>query len=460
MLTLPTDADDLPFSDVRVWDPDAPGLVGPAPRRRQSRDDYAATGGYTHVLPGAPPQADMMATLETALSGARLHGRGGAAFPTLVKLRSVAAAARDAGRSAVVVANGAEGEPLSYKDRYLLRYRPHAVLDGLLLVSAAVGADTAYVYMADSGAQAIVTTAVDELEAKRGGGPAIRIFPAQDTYVAGEETAAVRSINTGIARPTDKPPRPYRVGVDGAPTLILNVETLAWLARAAIPGTTAGASGFLATVSRTGTGTVLYELPTGLALGELVRDYTGRDSSRGNVLMGGFFGGLLPVWPRLPLSVEAVRDAGSSLGCGSLHFLDPDVCPMRVAAEVVGYFAEHNARQCRSCMSSSATIAAALASLARPAPHAGLERKLPRWSTRLPGTGACSVPDGVAVLLRTLLRHYPRTVAQHIDEGCAQCAAAQHDELRPPQAQVSDPRRELTVEAIAPYTSDHMAGAS
>jgi NADH:ubiquinone oxidoreductase subunit F (NADH-binding) len=414
---------DLPLDEVRVWDPSVPGLVGDRPWHAQSYEDYSAAGGYSRLPAGGRSATEAMVEVESILASADLRGRGGAAFPTLVKLRSVAAAAREQGVPAAVVANGAEGEPLSYKDRYLMRYRPHTVLDGALLAAAAVGAEIVHIYVADVAAMAAMTAAIGELDVKRGEGPVLRPFTAQDTYVAGEETAAVRAINTGIARPTDKPPRPYQRGVGDAPTLVLNVETLAWLARAAMPGTPA-ADAFLATVSGAGLPPRLYELPTGLRLGEVVRDFTGRDSSRWNVVMGGFFGGILPVWPRLELSFDAVRDRGSSLGCGSLHLVDASVCPVKVVADVVSYFAEHNARQCRSCMSSSEGIAATLASMGRPSPGAGLESKLPRWSSVLRGTGACAVPDGVAVLLRTLLRHYPQVVSRHIDDGCPQCLAA------------------------------------
>jgi NADH:ubiquinone oxidoreductase subunit F (NADH-binding) len=155
-----------------------------------------------------------------------------------------------------------------------------------------------------------------------------------------------------------------------------------------------------------------------------VRDVTGYNTSRLNVLMGGFFGGIVPVWPNLGLSFDAVSDRGSSLGCGSLHLLDPSICPVKVAADVVAFYAEHNARQCRSCMSSTSTIAAVLASLGKPSHGQGYEEKLPRWSSQLRGRGACAVPDGVALLLRTLLRYYPAVLARHLDVGCAQCAAA------------------------------------
>jgi NADH:ubiquinone oxidoreductase subunit F (NADH-binding) len=349
-----------------------------------------------------------------------LLGRGGAAFPALTKIRAVADGAAAAGVPPVVVANGAEGEPLSVKDRYLMRYRPHLVLDGLLTVAAALGASAAHVYVADPVARASVEAALAELDVPADV-PPVRVFAAQDTYVAGEETAVVRALATGIARPTDKPPRPFQVGVGGAPTLVLNVETLACIARAGLPAGRDAGSTFLATVSGAGRPPVLYELPTGLPLGELLRVHLGRVDSGADVLFGGFFGGVLPAWPDLELSHPGVLRRGGSLGCGSLHILPAGGCPVRTTADVVAYYARHNAGQCGMCMASSGAIAATLAELGEPRPGVNYAALLPRWAAQLRGRGACAVPDAIAVLLRALLRCHPQEVSQHLAAGCAEC---------------------------------------
>jgi NADH:ubiquinone oxidoreductase subunit F (NADH-binding) len=421
-VTSPVHSSSLLTPDnITAWG-SANGLLGSSPAQPQSYEEYLETGGYQRSLTDHHGP-DVLAALENAAGVNTLRGRGGAAFPTVTKLRAVASAAAG-GSPTRAVANGAEGEPLSYKDRYLMRFRPHAVLDGLLLAANAVSADVAFVYVADPHARASMTAAAAELDAHREAGPQLRIFAAQDTYVAGEESAVVRSIETGVARPTDKPPRPYQVGVDGVPTLILNVETLAWLAHSLRSDTPAVRHGFLATVSATGVAPRLFELPDGVPLGDLVLEMTGKRSSRPNVIMGGFFGGIVPAWPSLQLSFDALHSRGSSLGCGALHLLDPGECPIKAAADIAAFYSASNAKQCRTCMSSSDTIADVLASLGTPARGRGYERNLARWSTQLRGRGACAVPDGVALLLRTLLRYYPRDVSRHIDVGCRQCANA------------------------------------
>ena len=143
------------------------------------------------------------------------------------------------GRGRVVVVNGEEGEPTSVKDRWLLRTRPHLVIDGALRAASAVGAATVYVYVSDAVAAGSVRAALAELDGQLSldGGPVqIDVWQVGPGYVAGEETAAVNAINGRPAKPSEKPPRPYEEGVRGLPTLVSNAETFANL-----PGIAAGA---------------------------------------------------------------------------------------------------------------------------------------------------------------------------------------------------------------------------
>lgn len=406
-------------SAARPWPCLQDGLLGPEPFVREDRESYEVRGGHRDRL-STRDGADRLSRLAARPGLGTLLGRGGAAFPALTKIRAVAAGAAAAGVPPVVVANGAEGEPLSVKDRYLLRYRPHLVLDGLLSVAEALDAPVAHVYVADPAAEESVTSAIAELDLPVRG-PQLRVFAAQDTYVAGEETAVVRALATGIARPADKPPRPFQVGVEGAPTLVLNVETLACIARAGLPGRKDAGSTFLATVSGAGRSPVLYELPVGLPLGALLSEHLGRADSGIDVLFGGFFGGILPAWPDLELSHPGVLRRGGSLGCGSLHLLERPACPVRTTADVVAYYARHNAGQCGMCMASTSAIAATLAELADPRPGVNYAALLPRWAAQLRGRGACAVPDAVAVLLRALLRSHPQVVTRHLASGCDEC---------------------------------------
>src|SRR2546423_6178923 len=163
-----------------------------------------------------PLPALAAAQLIAELEGSGLQGRGGAGFPVGRKWRSVAE--RSSG-GAVVLANGAEGEPLSHKDRSLMAARPHLVIDGALLAAGAVNADDIIIYVgvehraADAALRAALAERSNDVQRR------VRIVQAPMAYVAGEESAAVHFIDTGDARPTTTPPRPFERGVRGRPPL-------------------------------------------------------------------------------------------------------------------------------------------------------------------------------------------------------------------------------------------------
>ena len=176
-----------------------------------------------HVARLGPVPVGTRALIDT-IEASRLRGKGGAGFPAAIKWRAVAS--QRAGNP-VVIANGAEGEPLSRKDRMLMEQRPHLVIDGALLAAGAVGAREIVLYVgADhvGAIRAMQRAASERPEAER---EQLRLVSAPVRYVSGEETAAVNFVNSGIALPTAIPPRPFERGVDGRPTLVQNVETLA-----------------------------------------------------------------------------------------------------------------------------------------------------------------------------------------------------------------------------------------
>ncbi|MEV7005043.1 NADH-ubiquinone oxidoreductase-F iron-sulfur binding region domain-containing protein [Streptosporangium sp. NPDC051022] len=318
---------------------------------------------------------------ELARSG--LRGRGGAAFPAARKWLAVAAGSGPR----VVVANGAEGEPASWKDRWLMRRRPGLVLDGLLLAAEALGADRAIVYVGRREDGAAFRTA------------GVEVVLVEDRYVAGEETAVVRGIDEGLPLPRAKPPRPFEAGVGGRPTLVQNVETLAhaaWIARhgadafrEAGTGTSPGTA--LVTVNRDGR-TLLSEVALGTRTAEVV-------GTARAVLCGGYFGGIQP--PSIldvPLDYDAYAAAGSGLGCAAFTVTDD---PLALGRAVAAYFAAESSRQCGVCLNGTRAMAETLA-----ADPVDVE-KLSRWATTLPGRGACSLLDGACLLIRSLLKGFP-----------------------------------------------------
>lgn len=418
---------------VATWRGCAPRLLR-APAGVEDVGEYRRQGGYRPLAAAA----DLLEDVE--LSG--LLGRGGAAFPMAVKLRSVRDAARR-GHDTVVVANGEEGEPASIKDRWLLRHRPHLVLDGLRLAARTVRSDRAVVYVSDPLAARAIDTALAELDDDTLGGLVVAVVRVDPGYVAGEETAAVRAINGGPAKPTDKPPRPFEEGVGGHPTLVSNVETLANLpyvhrhgAEAfRAEGTPVSPGTFLMTITGAGRPPALYELPHGLAFTDLLSMHgVPADTVRG-VLMGGYFAGLLNREVLdATLDHETMRRLGSGLGCGAISILTEE-CPVAVAASVMAYFDRENADQCGSCFNGTAAMSAVTGALRDGVATSDDLTRLERWSVVLRGRGACATLDGATNVAASLLVQFPQVVARHVHNDCEACRAGAFSAHRPYQVE-------------------------
>jgi NADH:ubiquinone oxidoreductase subunit F (NADH-binding) len=370
-------------------------------------------------LPGRTERANLISMLEA--SG--LLGRGGAGFPVGRKWASVAGRAKG---DAVVLANGAEGEPLSHKDRVLMASRPHLVIDGLELAADAVGARKAILYVGSEHAQA--RAALERALAERAGSRSnvsrvpITIATPPVSYVAGEESAAVHFVNAGDARPTTVPPRPYEKGVGGRPTLVQNVESLAHAAliarfgdawfretgRASTPGTA------LVTVTG-GSRPGVLEIDHGTTIGE-VAQWTGVSAGEGSpVLLGGYFGGLVAgadSWS-LPLDPLVLRSRGTAFGAGVVAFMGDDACGVTTTARIMDYMAGSSAAQCGPCVFGLRAIADATARIATGQPYADDLGRLRGWSQTIAGRGACRLPDGTTGLLASSLRVYEADWASH-----------------------------------------------
>ncbi len=345
------------------------------------------------------------------LEASGLLGRGGAGFPVGRKWRTLA---ERGDRPATVLVNAAEGEPLSAKDRTLLRLRPHLVLDGALLAADAVGAERIVLYVgaAHRDARASLERAIRE---RRTLARPIDVLAAPDTYVAGEESAAVHFVNETDARPTTTPPRPYERGIGGEPTLVQNVESLAYAALIARHGDgwyravgrdlTRGSA--LVTVSgsdRDG----IREIEIGTTIGEIAAE-TGAGvaaADRQAVLLGGYFGGWVAAERSrdLPLDPLALRAAGSAFGCGVVAFLGRDRCGVRATSRIMDWMAGQSAAQCGPCVFGLRAIADATARLANTTPEGDELERLRRWSGQIAGRGACRHPDGAVGQLLSSLR--------------------------------------------------------
>jgi NADH:ubiquinone oxidoreductase subunit F (NADH-binding) len=388
-------------------------------------------------VPGSRPDEQLM--LEVGASG--LRGRGGAAFPTAVKLRAVAAGR---GRPVVVV-NGSEGEPASRKDRLLLTTRPHLVLDGALVAAAAVGAGQIVIGVdeGEADAQASVGRALRERRAERLLASA-RVVSIPHRYVAGEERSLVRLIDGGPAIPWAAPPRPFERGVGGRPTSVQNVETLAHLAQVAAfgadwfreMGTNHEPGSRLVTVSGAVVQPGVYEIASGTRVTSLLRAVGGAPEGFSAVLLGGYFGAWLGAerGADARLSDDDLRTFGTGLGSGVVHFFPAGACGLVESARVARWFARQSADQCGPCVHGLAAIGGGLAQLARLEADAAVTERLLRWAGDVEGRGACRLPDGAVRFVRSALTVFGDEVANH---RAGVCSATMHEPVLPLDARGS-----------------------
>jgi NADH:ubiquinone oxidoreductase subunit F (NADH-binding) len=402
-------------------------LAGPDPSAGAER--YADHVARLGRLPGASGRSGVVESIEA--SG--LIGRGGAGFPVGKKWRSVAE--RAIGPGAIVLVNGAEGEPLSSKDQALMTLRPHLVLDGAELAADAVGADEIVLYVGEAHltAQNAIAHAIAERDAvaRRRAVP-IRLVLAPHRYVAGEESAAVHAVNTGDARPVTTPPRPYERGVGARPTLVQNVESLAYAAligrfgdawyREAGRHATRG-TGLVTTSGPTGR-PVVHEVELGVTVGEIAA-LSGPDASRDRiqaVLLGGYFGGWIDVdlaW-NMALDPVEMRANGWSFGCGIVAFLSAEACPVSATARIADYMAGQSAAQCGPCVFGLRSIADATIRIARATPLRDDLANLERWAGQVRNRGACRHPDGAVGLLTRALEAFGPEFRLH--QGSSRCS--------------------------------------
>lgn len=394
------------------------------------------------------------ARLITQVEQAGLLGRGGAGFPTGVKLRAVAAAR---GRPIVLV-NAAEGEPASCKDRTLLSAVPHLVLDGAEQAARAIGAREIIVGVCESATAALqsVAGALAERAPQRGSKvPSMRVLSVPDRYVSGQESALIRHVNGGPALPTFSPPLPFERGVDRSPTLVSNAETFAHMALIAHHGPDwfrelgidSQPGSALATVS----GSQLpypgvYEFEIGSPLEALLQaaGYTGEQVRA--ILVGGYSGTWIDgsLLRGVALSDEHLGPYGASLGAGVIVLLSPAACPIAELARLTRWLAAQSARQCGPCIHGLDAIADTVERVALGTAGPRAQRRLADLSSLVSGRGACGHPDGTAHMLNSALEVFAQEFAEHTRTGpCGGCERP--SELpRPRAATARRTTRELT----------------
>lgn len=367
--------------------------------------------------------------LVAQLERSGLAGRGGAGFSVGRKF-----AAMGHGRfsrvwrsSAVVIANGAEGEPRSLKDERLLRDAPHLVIDGLLAAAAAVQASKLYIY-STAASQESVRRALRE----RRDAHAVMVVEAPDTFISGEASAVINSIENGVPLPTDRTQRLTTVGLKQRPTLIHNVETLAHVALIArygadwfrSVGTDRDPGTRLVTISGAVQRELVLEVPGDTRINDIIRACGGDTENVRAVLVGGYHGAWVTA-AKLDanLSAPGLAPFGAHPGAGVLYVLPTNHCGLHITAEIVRYLARESAKQCGPCRYGLPEMATLLEKIASGVRDPKLPAQLRAVSGSVVGRGSCHHPNGTTRLVLNTLEAFSDDVQAHLSGRCLRTAS-------------------------------------
>jgi NADH-quinone oxidoreductase subunit F len=398
----------------------------------QGLEEYCAEGGYEALRrilqEGIAPEAIIQ-----ELEKGRLRGRGGAGFPVARKWKIAAGIENE---HKFVIANGGEHEPGSKKDHLLLENYPHKVLEGLLLAAYATGAKKGFVYMIDvmEEARASVEKAIEELKQAGLLGAQVlgtefsldlHIHLAPPTYVAGEETAVIDSIEGGPAKPRGKPPYPSEAGIYGKPTTINNVETLAQTAALlrmggaeyAKIGTEESKGTMLLTLGGRAKNPGVYEVPYGTSYRYLIEELGGGTRS------GKAIRALQPAMScsflgeegiDLPISFEALAEAGSSLGCGGISWIEEGQDPLPRLLTIAKFFSDSQCGQCPPCNMITGNFLHVMQGVkaGKPGDFAGAISKISAFAV---GKGRCGLPSMDAAPLASGIRLFQKELAARLE---------------------------------------------
>ena len=317
-------------------------------------DAYRAAGGYTlfeRLRSGATSPDTLLEMVEQA----GLRGMGGAGFPAARKWRAVRGMA---GLKAMIV-NADEGEPGTFKDRYILERDPHRVLEGALIAAALVGAHEIHVYLRDeyAGLRGTLAREIAKLPADW---PIIHLRRGAGAYVCGEESALIESLEGKRGYPRQRPPLPFQAGLFGRPTLTHNVETLFFIREIVEKGAdwwrAQGRNGGIGLRHYSVSGRVrkpgVVLAPAGSTLRDLLDACGGM--AKGHdlkaFLPGGASGGILPdSLADMPLDFGTLEQHGCFIGSAAVVVLSYDDLLQEVALNLMRFFAEESCGQCTPC---------------------------------------------------------------------------------------------------------------
>ncbi|MEE2822164.1 MAG: NADH-quinone oxidoreductase subunit NuoF [Acidobacteriota bacterium] len=396
---------------------------------------YRDQGGYANALKSIRDMKPQEIIDEVSKSN--LRGLGGAGFPTGRKWTFVP---RNTGKQVYLVVNADESEPGTFKDRYILEWDPHRLIEGIIICAYALDIHTAYIYVRGEYVRPTETlqNAIDEAYQGSVLGKQvlgqdfpldIHVHRGAGAYICGEETGLLESLEGKKGWPRLKPPFPAIEGLFGHPTVINNVETLAHL-----PKIIANGSHWFAEIGcehNGGTrlfalsGSVkkpgVHELPLGTPMHELIYEHGGgilNDKALKAVIPGGASAAVLACdESNISLDFDSCLKADSMLGSGAVIVMDEDVCMVKAAHNIMNFFAHESCGQCTPCREGTAWVHRILTRIVKGEGIPDDINALLDIANNMSGTSICALSDGAAMSFRSYVKKFTSEFEYHIRHG-------------------------------------------
>ena len=386
---------------------------------------YESIGGYAmwrKILAEQTPPEEIIDELKLSA----LRGRGGAGFPTGLKWSFMP---RNSPGQKYIVCNSDEGEPGTCKDRDIMRYNPHQLIEGMAIGAYVMGATVGYNYIRGEFYEPIARVEAALKEAREAGllgenilgsGVDVEIHNVlgAGAYICGEETALIESIEGKKGQPRFKPPFPANFGVFGRPTNVNNTESYAsvpvilekggqWFLDQGIPNN-GGQKIFSVTghVNKPGN----YEVPLGMPFKDLLEMAGGMLDGRKlkAVIPGGSSTPVLPadIIMECTMDYDSLSKAGSMLGAGSVIVMAEDTCMVEVLARLSHFYYEESCGQCTPCREGSGWLSRMVHRILH---GEGLPEDLDKLDSvagNIMGRTICALGDAAAMPVQGMLKHY------------------------------------------------------
>ena len=395
---------------------------------------YKSAGGYAvwrRILKEKTSPEEIISELKTSA----LRGRGGAGFPTGLKWSFMP---RNTPGQKYIVCNSDEGEPGTCKDRDILRYNPHALIEGMAIAGYTIGASAGYNYMRgefyepfDRFEAALEEAYAAGLLGKNvlGSGIDFDLYShiGAGAYICGEETALLESLEGKKGQPRFKPPFPASYGLFGRPTTINNTETLAsvpyilekgghWFADLGKPNN-GGSKIFSVTghVNKPGN----FEVPMGTPFAELLEMAGGvRNGKKLKAVIPG--GSSTPVLPAavamdMDMDYDSIAKAGSMLGAGSVIVIDETTCMVKSLARLSYFYFEESCGQCTPCREGTGWLSRVINRIENGKGRQEDLDLLVDVANKIGGRTICGLGDAAAMPVTSFLQHFRDEFQYHID---------------------------------------------